>query len=120
MTWTRWQAASRRPIATRPVHPGRSFQGTQQVRDNWRQIFTFVPDVQARVLRWAASGSEVWSEWEMTGTRLDGSHHLMRGAIIFGVEDGLATFARFYLEPVDATATSADDAVRHQVHAVTT
>lgn len=103
-----------------PAHPGRNFLGTDQVRDNWRRIFTFVPDVEARVLRWVADGSQVWSEWEMSGTRLDGSRHLMRGVVIFVVEDGLATFARFYLEPVDETSpTNVADAVRHQVHADT-
>jgi limonene-1,2-epoxide hydrolase len=102
-----------------PVHPGRDFQGREQVRANWRQIFAFVPDVQARVLSWAAEGSEVWSEWEMSGSRLDGTRHLMRGVIIFGVQDGRATSARFYLEPVEEAGTTVDDAVRAQVHADT-
>lgn len=26
-----------------PAHPSRSFQGNEQVRANWRQIFEFVP-----------------------------------------------------------------------------
>jgi len=102
-----------------PAHPGRDFQGEEQVRTNWRQIFAFVPDIHTSVLRWAVDGSEVWSEWEMSGTRLDGSRHLMRGVIIFGVQGGQATWARFHLEPVDEASTSVDDAVRHQVHADT-
>lgn len=102
-----------------PAHPSRDFQGTEQVRTNWRQIFAFVPDVNTSVLRWAVDGSDVWSEWEMSGTRLDGTRHLMRGVIIFGVQDGRATWARFHLEPVDEASTSIDDAVRHQVHADT-
>ncbi len=103
-----------------PVHPGRDFQGPEQVRSNWRQIFTFVPDLHVDVRRWAADDPEVWSEWEMSGTRLDGTRHLMRGVIIFGVRDGRATSARFYLEPVDETdGTGVDDAVRLQVHAET-
>lgn len=102
-----------------PTHPSRDFQGQDQVRANWRQIFAFVPDVQASVLRCATDGSEVWSEWEMSGTRLDGTRHLMRGVIIFGVQDGRATSARFYLEPVEEASTTVDDAVRAQVHADT-
>ncbi len=103
-----------------PAHPGRAFQGREQVLANWRQIFTFVPDVHASVLRWAADGCDLWSEWEMSGSRLDGTRHLMRGVIVFGVQDGRATSARFYLEPVDETGTaSADDAVRAEVHADT-
>ena len=42
----------------------------------------------------------VWSEWEHRGTRLDGSQHLMRGVIIFGVDHDVIAWARFYLEPV--------------------
>jgi limonene-1,2-epoxide hydrolase len=102
-----------------PAHPNRDFQGRERVGANWRQIFTFVPDVHASVLRWAADGSDIWSEWEMSGTRLDGTRHLMRGVIIFGIQDGRATSARFYLEPVDDANATVDDAVRAQVHADT-
>ena len=101
-----------------PAHPSRAFAGTEQVRANWEQIFRFVPDVRASVLRWAADRSEIWSEWEMRGTRLDSTRHLMRGVVIFGVRDGQATSARFYLEPVDDTSTvGVNDAVARQVHA---
>jgi hypothetical protein len=100
-----------------PTHPGRSFAGTEQVRSNWRQIFEFVPDVRSRVLSQAVDGSEVWSEWEMSGTRRDGTPHLMRGVIVFGLEGERAVSARFYLEPVEQAATTVDDAVREQVHA---
>src|SRR5664279_3034738 len=61
-----------------PAHPGRGFVGRDQVRKNWEQIFAFVPDVTAEVVRSAADGNTVWSEWEMRGTRPDGSTHLMR------------------------------------------
>ncbi len=103
-----------------PAHPSRDFRGQEQVRANWSQIFEFVPDVHSRVQRFAANGNQVWSEWEMSGTRRDGSRHLMRGVIIFTVLDGRATAARFYLEPVDETSTTdADAAVRAQVRAET-
>ena len=41
----------------------------------------------------------------------------MRGVIIFGVEDSLAAWARFYLEPVQYDGGSADEFVRRQVGA---
>ncbi|MEY2420919.1 MAG: hypothetical protein QOI95_986 [Acidimicrobiaceae bacterium] len=85
-----------------PAHPGRGFVGRDQVRTNWQRIFTGVPDITAEVLRTAVSGDVVWSEWEMRGTRPDGTPHLLRGVIVFGVTDGRASWARFYLEPVDA------------------
>ena len=62
-----------------PAHPARGFTGREQVRRNWQQIFAAVPDLHAVVLRSAVAGDTVWSEWEMSGTRRDGTAHLMRG-----------------------------------------
>lgn len=98
-----------------PAHPARGFRGREQVRRNWEQIFAAVPDLRADLLRRADNGDESWSEWEMTGTRADGSPHCMRGVIIFGVAGATAASARFYLEPVDAVADGIDAAVAAQV-----
>jgi ketosteroid isomerase-like protein len=98
-----------------PVHPSRGFTGREQVRHNWRQIFRAVPDVRAKVLRSCVEENTVWSEWEHSGTRPDGSSHSMRGVIIFGVRDGLISWSRFYLEPVDADPSGVDAAVRRHV-----
>jgi hypothetical protein len=98
-----------------PAHPERSFVGGEQVRRNWEQIFAFVPDLTANVLRSAVNGDEVWSEWEHRGTRRDGSAHVMRGVVIFGVGKGLLTWARFYMEPVQQGGENIDAAVRRQV-----
>ena len=98
-----------------PAHPERGFVGREQVRKNWSQIFAAVPDVSAEVLRLTVEGSTVWSEWEHRGTRPDGSPHLMRGVVILGVEQGCATWARFYLEPVRHDTGDVDDAVHRQV-----
>ncbi len=62
-----------------------------------------------------STSNTAWTEWEMTGTRRDGTPHLMRGVIVFGVGDGVARWARFYLEPVVDDADTVDDAVRQQV-----
>jgi ketosteroid isomerase-like protein len=98
-----------------PAHPDRGFVGRDQVRHNWEQILRFVPDLTAEVLRTSVTGDTVWSEWEQRGTRPDGSAHLMRGVIVFGVADGLAVWARFYLEPVQEGGGDIADAVRRQV-----
>lgn len=98
-----------------PAHPGHSFRGRQQVRRNWEQIFSFVPDLRAEVISSAIAGETAWTEWEMTGTRRDGTAHQMRGVILFGVREGVANWARFYLEPVDSSTGTVDDAVREQV-----
>ena len=98
-----------------PTHPTRGFQGRDQVRRNWEQIFGFVPDIAAQIVRLAVDGETAWSEWEMTGTRRDATPHNMCGVIVFGVRDDVARWARFYLEPVDTAASTVDDAVRDQV-----
>jgi limonene-1,2-epoxide hydrolase len=100
-----------------PVHPERGFTGREQVRKNWTQIFAAIPDVHTEVLSRAVDGDTVWTEWEHRGTRPDGTPHLMRGVIIFGVVDGLISWARFYLEPVQDAGGGVDDAVRRQVSA---
>lgn len=95
-----------------PVHPARGFRGRDQVVKNWVQIFAALPDVRARLVRSAVDGDTGWSEWEMTGTRPDGSAQSMVGVTIFGVVDGVAAWARFYLEPVDFGDLGVDGAVR--------
>lgn len=95
-----------------PVHPARSFRGRDQVRRNWTQIFASVPDITAEVLQSDRAGDTVWSEWELRGTRLDGTAHLMRGVMVFTLEGDQASAVRFYLEPVDDDGRDADQAVR--------
>jgi ketosteroid isomerase-like protein len=98
-----------------PVHPRRDFRGKEQVRRNWGQIFGGVPNVHARVLRSATEGDTLWTEWEMWGTRQDGGAFEMRGVFIFSVEQGMARWARMFLEPVEHTSGEADAAVRQVV-----
>ncbi len=98
-----------------PVHPARGFVGQEQVRRNWTQILTAVPDLCATVVASAVAGATVWSEWEQLGTRPDGTAHLMRGVIVFAVGEGVITSARFFLEPVDADGSGVDAAVERQV-----
>ena len=63
----------------------------------------------------AASVSRSWNVIGWRGTRRDGSPHAMAGVTVFGVADGRAAWARFYLEPVDQQGDSVDDAVRRVV-----
>jgi ketosteroid isomerase-like protein len=100
-----------------PAHPAQGFTGRDQVRRNWEQIFTFVPGITARVLRRCYDGEVVWSEWEMAGTRRDGTAHQMAGVILFGVRDGRFSWARFYLEPVQAGGVDVNEALRQHVRA---
>ena len=60
-------------------------------------------------------GDTIWSEWEHRGTRRDGTPHVMRGIVIFGVDKGLAAWARFYLEPVQEGGEDVDAFRRRQL-----
>ena len=62
-----------------PAYPQRGFQGHQQIRRNWAQIFAGVQDLRARVPRMVVDGDTVWTEWDISGTRRDGATLLMRG-----------------------------------------
>jgi ketosteroid isomerase-like protein len=98
-----------------PAHPARGFTGTEQVRSNWTQIFAAVPDHTAALVGSTQDGETVWTEWEMRGTRINGTRHCMRGVIVFTVRGSLASAARFYLEPVDDDHVDAEGAVRQLV-----
>ena len=98
-----------------PVHPARSFEGREQVRKNWAQIFAGVPDIEADVVRSSVDGNAVWTEWEMRGTRRDGVRHLMRGVSIFEMGASQFSSVRFYLEPVEEGRFGVDGAVKRAV-----
>ena len=98
-----------------PAHPARGFRGADQVRRNWQQILAAVPDIKVTLLGWAVDGETVWTEQEMRGTRRDGSAHLMRGPLLFGVRAGRIRWGRFYIEPVEESGPAIDESVRAQV-----
>ena len=99
-----------------PAHPARNFVGSEQVRRNWMQILAAIPDVSTEIVASVVLGNTVWTEWEHRGTRRDGTAHLMRGVVIFGIADGLIASARFFLEPVEQAGGDVDAAVRGQVN----
>ncbi|MEO6532030.1 MAG: nuclear transport factor 2 family protein [Pseudolysinimonas sp.] len=106
-------------VNTSPAHPSRGFTGREQVNANWSQLFASIPDLQARITNSAVSGSVVWSEWTMTGTRADGSAHEMAGVILFTVRDGEIAHANFYLEPVERQSGTVADNIRRQASGAT-
>jgi ketosteroid isomerase-like protein len=96
-----------------PVHPGRTFVGREQVRTNWAEIFSAVPDFQAELLRSVHAADTGWAEWHWHGTRIDGTRLDMRGVTIFGIRDDRLAWGRLYLEDVDLAGQGIDQAVRH-------
>jgi len=87
---------------TSPIHPSRSFRGTAQVRRNWEGFFATVPDMVVRIVASATAGEAIWTEWEMTGTRRDGTKHQIVGVFVFGVRENIIRWGRVFLEPVDS------------------
>lgn len=94
-----------------PAHPSRSFTGADQVRRNWERLFDAIPDLRAEIGQSIVDGAVAWTEWELHGTRRDGTVHLMRGVMIFTAANGVLASVRFYLEPVDAAADDINDAI---------
>jgi ketosteroid isomerase-like protein len=95
-----------------PVHPNRGFGGSAQVRKNWESLFSGVPDFQATILSSVTQGQTEWGEFEWRGTHTDGSPFLMRGVIIFFVQDGLISSLRLYMEPVESDGGDIEVAVQ--------
>ena len=98
--------------------PSRAFTGRDQVRINWSSVFEGVPDFRADLIATAFDGATGWAEWRWTGTRSDGSHLDDRGVTIFGVTQGLISWGRLYLEPVEDQGqgiTAAVDRMRGDV-----
>lgn len=95
-----------------PAHPDRAFRGRDQVRRNWSAIFDSVTDFRSELVRAAAAGDTVWSEWHWQGTHADGTPLDMAGVIVCGVRDGRMAWARLYVEPVEQGGAGIDAAVR--------
>ena len=87
-----------------PHRPAEGFVGSDRVADNWAALFERLPDLDARVIRRAAAGAELWSEWEMTGTGPAGAPALLCGPVIMTTRDGRIASTRFDLAPVAGPA----------------
>ncbi len=95
-----------------PVHPDRTFRGHEQLRKNWSQIFSAVPNIEAVLVRSALEGNTVWAEWEWRGTRADGAAFTMRGATVQEVQQDRVIWVRLYMEPVQEGGAGTDAAVQ--------
>jgi limonene-1,2-epoxide hydrolase len=95
-----------------PVHPDRIFQGQNQARKNWSQVFSGIPDIEATLLRCTSEGKTVWAEWHWKGTYTDGTLFSMRGVTIFGIQQGRIRWGRLYMEPVEEVGADIDASVQ--------
>ncbi|MDR6905106.1 ketosteroid isomerase-like protein [Agromyces sp. 3263] len=94
-----------------PAHPGRTFVGRQQVRANWRAMFSGIPDFRAELVRSTQDGDLEWCEWAWTGTRSDGQPFDVRGVTLFEVREGLIVAGTLYVEDLERDAGDIESAV---------
>jgi ketosteroid isomerase-like protein len=88
-------------VGERPRHPGSPMSSREDVRANWAEVISDVPDLRVEVPAAVEDGNTIWSEWRAYGTARSGSMLELRGVIIFGVQDGRVAWSRMYLEPVE-------------------
>jgi ketosteroid isomerase-like protein len=96
-----------------PAHPSRTFDGSDQVRENWASVFAGVPDFHAELVASASTdgGVEI-GEWHWSGTHNDGAPFAMCGVTVMGVEDQRIAWARLYMEIVERDGGDIDQMVR--------
>jgi ketosteroid isomerase-like protein len=95
-----------------PAHPARTFQGTDQIRQNWSALLEAVPDIHWEVLRSAERADEAWVEARLKGTQPHGARLNEIGVAIFGVRDDKIAWARLYLEEIETNGGDIDAAVQ--------
>lgn len=92
-----------------PAHPGRAFRGADRVRENWSAVFAGVPDLTAELVSSAAASRGSSSE-NGAGTARTSMERPSPSVvfIVVGVDDGLISWGRLYMEPVDEGGQDAD------------
>ena len=94
-----------------PLHPDRIVGGHAWLCPTWTRLFSAIPDFGAKLVSCDSDGNTAYTEWEWSGTRLDGAPFLHRGVTIQGIPDGLIVWARLCMDPVQ-TGPGAEASVR--------
>jgi ketosteroid isomerase-like protein len=98
-------------VGERPRHPGTAMSSREDVRRNWAEVISDVPDLRVDVPAAVEDGNTIWSEWRAYGTARSGAMLELRGVIIFGIQDGLVAWSRMYMEPVEHEGVPLSDLV---------
>jgi hypothetical protein len=83
-----------------PTQPERDTTGLEPARESWERLFERYSDFRADLLRQAIEGNTIWSEWRFSGGERQENPLNMGGVIIFGVEEGLIAWSRFYITDI--------------------
>jgi ketosteroid isomerase-like protein len=95
-------------VGERPRHPGSPVSSREDVRANWAEVISDVPDLRVDVPAAVQDGNKIWSEWRAYGTARSGAMLELRGVIIFGIEGDKVAWSRMYMEPVEQGLSLAD------------
>jgi hypothetical protein len=95
-------------VGERPRHPGSPVSSRGDVRSNWAEVISDVPDLRVEVPAAVQDGNTIWSEWRAYGTARSGAMLELRGVIIFGLQDDRVAWSRMYMEPVEQALTLDD------------
>jgi hypothetical protein len=96
-------------VGERPRHPGAVVSSREDVRRNWAEVISDVPDLRIDIPAAVQDGNTIWSEWRAYGTARSGAMLELRGVIIFGVQDDQVAWSRMYLEPVEQEGLTLDE-----------
>jgi ketosteroid isomerase-like protein len=96
-------------VGERPRHPGSKISTRADVRNNWAEVISDVPDLRVDIPAAVEDGNTIWSEWRAYGTARSGAMLELRGVIIFGIQDDLVAWSRMYLEPVEQEGLGLDE-----------
>ena len=88
-------------VGERPRHPGSPMSSREDVRNNWAEVISDVPDLRVDVPAAVEDGNTIWSEWRAYGTARSGATLELRGVIIFGIQGDQVAWSRMYMEPVE-------------------
>jgi len=88
-------------VGERPRHPGTPMSSRDDVRRNWEEVISDVPDLRVEVPAAVDDGNTIWSEWRAYGTARSGAMLELRGVIIFGIQGDQVAWSRMYIEPVE-------------------
>ncbi|MFF8279665.1 hypothetical protein ACF05T_26725 [Streptomyces lateritius] len=81
-------------------------------RTTWSTFFRQVPDLRAELLSAATADDTEWSEWHWHGTREDSAHFEMRGVIVMGLQGNCISWARLYMQEVEASGEDIESALQ--------
>jgi ketosteroid isomerase-like protein len=101
-------------VGERPRHPASSVSSRADVRTNWAEVISDVPDLRVEVPSAVQDGNTIWSEWRAYGTARSGAMLELRGVIIFGIQDDQVAWSRMYLEPVEQEGLTLEELVAEQ------